>query len=814
MFLCPFCNEELQNNLRFRQHVKLFHNSLRYEACNCKIENCSRTFHSIYSYEKHFQNKHQRYRTIDSASEMVTPCLQHNSVDINNEIEAEFNEIDSSHIIDVVRNISVNTNKNSVSDQISKNIYLFVAKFYSFCKMSRSITTEVIESLFDLYKGTFSNLLQEISLYGNVSYQIKISELTNIVQTIFNSLKSEYLIFKYFKEYGTYIAPVSHKVDSYMKSVRMKGKNNVIFKDITIEAIPMKPVLIQFLELPNVFDTISSEYRKRGKRNNYYSILDGEVWKNIEKKFFGKIVFPLTLYFDDFEINNPLGSHAGANKIGGIYYCISCIPHKYSSSLKNIFVVQLHNTFHYKKLGNRVMLRNLIDQLFQLEKDGITINVSGKEIKIYFAVACVIGDNLAANEILGFVTSFNSSYCCRVCLADKSTRDTQLKEDITLLRTKDNYRLDLMNHTRGIVNKCVFNSLNSFDVTENITLDIMHDILEGICRYEMRDILNELINVQKFFTLENLNSRIAFFDFGCKNSVNKPPSICNSSLKKSSLILSASEMLCLVRGFGLIIGDLVPVHNKAWKLWLLLREIISITFSPVISDGACKLLSNLIFEHNELYLQLFSTTLKPKHHFLLHYSLVIKKYGPIKHISSLRYEAKHKDLKNISSAITSRLNASHSIAIKHQMQLNYRFLKCEGFCDGFDVGCVFEKELCCILNYSTFKHKIPENINQKNCLVNWATIYGTKYQPDMALIVDTNDILLTFAKIKYVLVTEDREIYFIVLNMSTISFNNHLHAYEVVESTSWEVIKQKDLIDYSPYNFHNITGGKVYVHCT
>jgi len=41
------------------------------------------------------------------------------------------------------------------------------------------------------------------------------------------------------------------------------------------------------------------------------SIVHGDVWKHIEKQFAEKLVLPLLLYFDDFEINNPLGSHSG-----------------------------------------------------------------------------------------------------------------------------------------------------------------------------------------------------------------------------------------------------------------------------------------------------------------------------------------------------------------------------------------------------------------------------------------------------------------------------------------------------------------------
>jgi len=36
--------------------------------------------------------------------------------------------------------------------------------------------------------------------------------------------------------------------------------------------------------------------------------------------------FPLILHFDDYEPNNPLGSHAGRGKCGAVHLWIPCLP--------------------------------------------------------------------------------------------------------------------------------------------------------------------------------------------------------------------------------------------------------------------------------------------------------------------------------------------------------------------------------------------------------------------------------------------------------------------------------------------------------
>lgn len=51
------------------------------------------------------------------------------------------------------------------------------------------------------------------------------------------------------------------------------------------------------------------------------------------------------------------------------------------------------------------------------------------------------------------------------------------------------------------------NNIIDFYVTNNPSVDIMHDISEGIGRFEIALILREYIKVKKIFTLESLNYR-------------------------------------------------------------------------------------------------------------------------------------------------------------------------------------------------------------------------------------------------------------------------------------------------------------------
>jgi len=57
----------------------------------------------------------------------------------------------------------------------------------------------------------------------------------------------------------------------------------------------------------------------------------------------------------------------------------------------------------------------------------------------------------------------------------------------------------------------------------------------------------------------------------------------------------------------------------------------------------------------------------------------MQQIGPLKYMLSIRFEAKHKELKQTANAITPRKNPAYSLAIKHQLQFNCRFISNKGF---------------------------------------------------------------------------------------------------------------------------------------
>ncbi|XP_011858410.1 PREDICTED: uncharacterized protein LOC105555968, partial [Vollenhovia emeryi] len=387
--------------------------------------------------------------------------------------------------------------------------------------------------------------------------------------------------------------------------------------------------------------------------------------------------------------DNITGSHAGDHKLGALYYTIACLPQEYMSKLENIFLACLFLS-DAKIHGNKNLFQPVIQDLIDLEKNGLIVTHNGKKEHIYFTLCLLLGDNLGIHSICGLSEGFNANYPCRMCKLHRNEMTTTTVSDDKKLRTVQNYSDDVNIQNlamTGIKEQCVWDTIPSFSFILSICFDIMHELLEGVCSYDLALIIYNLVYVKKYLSLETLNSRIFYFDYGPTESGNTVPRINKEHLLSVKLRFSSTEMLCFVRYFGLMIGDLIPKEDDCWLLYVKLKTIVDITTAPYVNIRSLKYLATLISEHHEMYLSAFPhMTLKPKHHYMLHYPQVMRNVGPLWFVCCLRWEAKHMPFKQAARATNSRRNLPLTLAIKHQLNICARFLSKQPLGDKFSFG--------------------------------------------------------------------------------------------------------------------------------
>lgn len=228
----------------------------------------------------------------------------------------------------------------------------------------------------------------------------------------------------------------------------------------------------------------------------------------------------------------------------------------------------------------------------------------------------------------------------------------------------------------GVNKLSILNQINSFHVTSNYCVDIMHDIFEGISHYNMCHLIIYYTEKVKIMSLETINFRKQNFSYGLEQKNSSPP-IETHHLKKFHFKMSARQMMCFVNFFSLMIGDLVPEDDEVWNFFLTFLEIIEILLSNKLTQGSIPHLKYLINKHNSNYITFFHDSLKPKHHLLTHFPSIILKSGPPRHFWCFRYEAKHKEFKMYARAITSRKNICLKLAKKYQLKFAHFLLNDE-----------------------------------------------------------------------------------------------------------------------------------------
>lgn len=423
------------------------------------------------------------------------------------------------------------------------------------------------------------------------------------------------------------------------------------------------------------------------------------------------------------------------------------------------------------------------------------------------------GDNLGANSTLGYVESFSANYYCRICKEHKKVMQKQTISNPLMRRNVINYNADLTinNSTEtGIKSECIFNELRSFHVVENIHVDIMHDLDEGVWKETMTCVINILIE-RKRFDIDTLNNLIQGFYYGPSEQRNKPPLITKDHNQRIKLAFSASEMRCFIRYFGLMVGHLI-FDNDAdiWKLYQTARHIIDILTAPFISITALSLLKDLIKQHHLLYLNLFDKNLMPKMHISIHYPDIIPEIGPLEPLSCIRMEAKHREGKQIAHSSTNRINLPYSITKRHQLKFCCRLLAGRGLSLKISFSSVQTVNVTEVKEFSKFCHIFSEDIcSTKWNIVKWIKINNSHYENGTLVVTKwERSKNPQFGYIHTISVSKDNIVHFLLKKLTTVNFNTHFHAYEINFTDQWNYVKFQDLTIHTTTSIKITANGK------
>ena len=497
------------------------------------------------------------------------------------------------------------------------------------------------------------------------------------------------------------------------------------------------------------------------------------------------------LYYDDVEVVNPIGSKTGTHKLGLFYYSIQNLPHHYNSTMNSIFVLAVFYSTDLKKYGFEPIWKLFIEEMKQLESDtGVQLHVNGNILNVHGALVSFSADSLAAHEVLGSMSP-SANFICMLCKATRNGIQVHFLEAEFERRTIEDHdaAAEVASQRRqgdpetGVRNNCPLNTLRCFHCTTNYNLDVMHDMLEGVCPYEVKLVLNQLIFIDHLISFKELNQRLKAFQYGFGDNKNKPSVVLRDrllNLNDRKLGQKAAQMWCLIRMLPLIIGDRVPHGNATYEVLLLLLQCMDIIYAPTIHVSQTVYLKHLIHDHHVHFRLIFpDARMINKHHHMVHYPMCMRMSGPLINMQCLKYELKHGFGKRLASVNCNFKNICKSVAFKYQV------LQCAQWSFGKD-GLRMDYEcrdggvvpVSSLEGSATVAEALRCDDATEVFLASQVTLYGTIYKPKMYLALSSIDGEPQFGRITSVLVfgSTPESVKFVVRKCHTVDFITHFHA--------------------------------------
>lgn len=354
----------------------------------------------------------------------------------------------------------------------------------------------------------------------------------------------------------------------------------------------------------------------------------------------------------------------------------------------------------------------------------------------------MLGDNLGSHEMLGLSMNFSSrsknSYWCRYCyIVANDFNENPLHSCKS--RSKSEYEKDVanilmeQNKSRGQKEASVLNELQFYHTASGLPPCLGHDLFEGVIQYDVLLFLKYFVKF-KWMSLNYLNFKIKILFRQIFRTTF--PEI---NLRVPKIVSKACDAWKLLQILPLVFIDhILDENDEVWKMLLLLKKITEITCAQVIFFEQTFYLDFLVEEYLGLRFKTFDTLLRPKHHFLLHYGELTRKFGPLIRLWTMRMESKHRYSKNVQRHSVNFRNPTKSCTEKHQLLQCLYTGETSRFCN-FIVSSNSHQ-----INLNIFTNDeqtlIRNNINLSSYFYSYKIEYfGTDYKPDNALLLKVDD---------------------------------------------------------------------------
>ena len=356
------------------------------------------------------------------------------------------------------------------------------------------------------------------------------------------------------------------------------------------------------------------------------------------------------------------------------------------STYSSVFLLAVARMRNIKKFGLGNLLKNFILSLKELDT-GIHVDIGlSEQVLLRARLVSVPCDSLGSSFMGGFkMPGPFSNKPCRMCNVSSSTLRNVTKINQLVERTMAQHveALDILespdlskvekkywSKSTGINARSVLLDIHYVKLEECLVQDPMHVLLEGVTQFTLVELLKKC-HYEKICKIKWVSAKLQSFKYAYMDLKNKPSEIDKQVLlTRDKLRQNAACILSMTYILPIILRNLAPKIGKFYQLFMNICRITTIAFSPFAdenTEGELQIqVESFLRGYNKLCQNI---SFKPKHHFMLHFVKQLQLYGPLRHSSVFRMEAKHQQMKQCSWH--NWRNLEYSIAHKHQKMLCY-----------------------------------------------------------------------------------------------------------------------------------------------
>lgn len=353
--------------------------------------------------------------------------------------------------------------------------FRFVLELYTKGNTTTKQIQSVIDSTETLCHSTASNLQH---LFNNVLNSlpptVAIGENPHISSfqealvgsaTMFQGVHTEHLRLRNLTSQGL-VMPISFKIGS-RKDINTDGSTTEV--SVYAQYISIIDTLV------NKYTDVTKTTAVKGSSDTLRLFEDTTTYQRSEFYKDNPNALKLILYHDDIEVGNCLGSRAGVHKLTMFYISVHG---QTTGKLNRIHLVLVCYATDIKTHGYVEILKPLLADLHTLNVGSI---IPGRRQKLFARLEHVIGDNLAANQILGLICSFKAGYHCRFCYVNGADYRNVPPSRDHLKRSATSHQFDVelltfgehtYKHT-GVKHACILDELPYFSCIDSTVPDIM-----------------------------------------------------------------------------------------------------------------------------------------------------------------------------------------------------------------------------------------------------------------------------------------------------------------------------------------------------